>query len=1368
MSLYEPIIKDYQIQNRILTIENGIFNHFKKDLSLYYWSDEEMYIRKCVKIYGFGALPFMNGKACCSFSEISKVHDYLKNLFLQCYLSGSVVINRSTLNYSHFVLDFDMKNIKCDSYEVVNTQDYKEYIKARLFSREKAIMNNNSNIDDKSSYKTNYFVYEIIYFITHILRIDWLPIYIFGKGQTFNNGFHIEIPDLIMSYHDIALLSFACNNFIPNKTILDSPINYSVLGSQKIQDTKEKTIVIKEIESTYLPYLKFYDQQFSDAKTFSLTSLFDQFNILKPINPKAKVYGFKLFRNINSNASSDNDIYNLIYFHPSENKIVDDETIPESIHNNNNNDDNDDNNNNFLPTIISTKLMTLLENNPHNNNINNESNLLLTEKYLIGNLEFSSFLHYTNKINIYKTLLLNQNEDFVYYQDIPKTYLKYNNLLPNHSLSIKRNNLTLNVKEIPLYYTQNMMNSNVDIKSNFTNNTLKDVKVKIYYENNNNTKTNTNNNNDNIFYNFFHPFTLKHFFKLINDNEDRMRNTVYYLFSIYMLSEKIKPINSFIQKWLYNLGLKNELINFLNIFYIIKSKLNENLIHFTSNDLNWAMLCLKHLLITNNVIKIEELRKEGEGATIYQPFYNNPILLGAVKEIQIPDIVLNAIMLETTEMDSLISLCYPIIKKDIKVTKNKSGTKKNNGSKTTTNMTTTTNNNNNSIMSNNLYNQNDFLLWNNDFWNVVNMMNLKNFFLASPDLTHIAKLCLSIEEQYEKKGKPKPNYNGVLTGIINKILVYWQDMNTAPTPSYFWKMNDCYFLLGGRDLINGGLISILPLPMYHDISSSIETSLNSYEINDFIIHMETCGFIQNQLFPIMRNEIKKEYHQSQKEKNNKYLRRIIDSRNDYTNEPDLETQITMEIEKGVVFTQTLSSINHDVVNDLWGEKRKLTKLTRNEYHIQRVKDENNDELIKLVKYFIIDQMSTSYKDMRLFNVKENIVNEYVKETPKEKLTNKDDRIIAIAHSLYENLKGDPHTAILCDIEPEEITKMECRCVLTTTLFYLLQTFSYDIMALRFVLSKIITAIYYGINLHEKHLYLFLGDTNSGKTQFLKLLTSVLGNMSGIISPRTSYHGTHQDRIHDIGRKAESARLWYMDEIGNKEFNRQFFNQITGNSPLFIRTNYSQGEMIQVAPMVFIFGNNSPVFNENCPALINRLRFFTFRSEFNPCLPICFKYSKFPQLTNFEKNHHILVKGLTAILLHAMCYCNVNSPLYLYGVILELPRNIEDSTVMNSPMIRIVREMLQKCDIVEEPSGFITVKRIVHLINNLNVLKMIKVSSATDALRFLDYFYPRSELANDNIVCEDAFKELASEHTTVYQGIMERDVSYNNEKILKNK
>ena len=117
----------------------------------------------------------------------------------------------------------------------------------------------NNDLLDVKCFKTNYFIYEIIYYLTEILDLNWLPIYIMGKNGTFDKGFHIEIPDLIMSYHDIALLSASCNKFIPNERILDSPNNYSIFGCQKIIGIDSST-VIKEFEKNLFTLRHFFQQ----------------------------------------------------------------------------------------------------------------------------------------------------------------------------------------------------------------------------------------------------------------------------------------------------------------------------------------------------------------------------------------------------------------------------------------------------------------------------------------------------------------------------------------------------------------------------------------------------------------------------------------------------------------------------------------------------------------------------------------------------------------------------------------------------------------------------------------------------------------------------------------------------------------------------------------------------------------------------------------------------------------------------------------------------------------------------------------------------------------------------------------------------
>ena len=105
--------------------------------------------------------------------------------------------------------------------------------------------------------------------------------------------------------------------------------------------------------------------------------------------------------------------------------------------------------------------------------------------------------------------------------------------------------------------------------------------------------------------------------------------------------------------------------------------------------------------------------------------------------------------------------------------------------------------------------------------------------------------------------------------------------------------------------------------------------------------------------------------------------------------------------------------------------------------------------------------------------------------------------------------------------------------------------------------------------------------------------------------------------------------------------------------------------------------------------------------------------------------------------------------------------------MYSPAIKIVKEILKKCDLVEDSYGIITLKRLVYLINYLpnNIMKSIKVATATDAIRFLDQIYPKSKISNDKINCLVDFKD--KDFTLVYQGLVERDMESNDKKILRN-
>ena len=1470
-SRYQPLIKNYDINERnIVNNQRGVFVDFVNKFNLNFWEKTYMELFKGVNIFAYGCYREMKGKVCCYQYKLKDIHNYFKSLFVNKQLLGNIIIFRPTLPYQHFVLDFDLKQIEnCESTQKVNYDEYKRYVEnERKNCSERYLMNNvlnskatkkvtNFKIESEYKFNTNYFIYEIIYFLKENLGIDWLPIYILGKNGTFDRGFHIEIPDLIMSYHDIALLSHACHNFITNNKILDPIVNYSIFGCQKFESIDANLSTINEFQKTYLPYVKFYNNTFSTDSCDSFSSFddtFDNFSIIKYKNCKNEtpIYRFKILTMTANNTRDDSVLLNLLYNNSIDSNVDDDDTIPEYIKNDLNNKNNNDINS------TSDKIFSLLKDDISSSKINNNNNDKFS--FLVGNLEFPNILNYTNGLTLYKSILLDRKQDFETFENINKHSFITTAFIPADLISfinINENNIKINIKEIAVYYTARMKSIS-DTKINFSTSFVSFHNINIYnmiYDDN-------SDENDN-FQVFLYPFQMKHLLKLTFDEYDnRLCNTIFYLISIYTLSEKVKPLNGFIKQWLYDLGIKGKLKKFLNIFFILKAKMNEGLLKLDINEQNWAVLCLKHLLIRYNVLTFDEIYKSNSNnnnndcnysdiattttiannnnnniALIKSPviYQNKPIKLGAVRMVKIPDVIMFSILNNSQELNELLALYCPIIRRESRDKRSFNGSGSNGGSNSV-NSYNFGNNNNNNYNNNN----NNFLLWNinNLEWISINL-SIKNFFLISPEITQITKVIYNArekevynnndvnnkldirenesdndennddkDEHLKNKSKKKckrnninntssndqTKFNKILNENINQILIYWQDISARYIPNYFWKCNDCYFLLGGKDDRNN-LIDILPLPMYIDNDSHDTNSilLNANEIKSYVNHIMDCKFIQNQFFPLVFKELynNNDDNNKRKMKNIKSKRVKKFKNNDDDDDNDirfrelvnakriskklsLSEEINRELENGII--NTLNDIyvrddddddndDDDIISHIWSYKLMLRNMTRYQYHC-KVVDEFNEsklELVKLVKYFVIDQMCACYKDMKNAKVSQRILDKYIRGEYKN---NREQQIVDLSKSLHKVLFSNPLSAQLSDIEPHEMTKVQCTCPVAKTFLYLLQTFSYDVLGMRYFLSILVSAICYGADVHRKELLVFLGDTNCGKTRLLKIIINVLDKMAGIISSRTSSQGTQDDRTHDIGKTADTARLWYIDEVGNRKYNREFFNQLTGNSPLFIRTNYSKGGMVKLAPTVFIFGNNSPIFNENCPALIERLRFYTFMAEFSFNQPVCFKYSKFPQISNFEKNQDHLTKGMMAILLHAICFSNSGSPFYLCKTIVDVPKNIKDSTIMYSPVINIVRELIHNCDLVEDPLGLITMKRIVYLINNLpDVLKSIRVATATDAIRFLDQIYPKSKIANSEIHCDNFYKDEDQQFTLVYLGLMERNIFNNNVKII---
>ena len=97
------------------------------------------------------------------------------------------------------------------------------------------------------------------------------------------------------------------------------------------------------------------------------------------------------------------------------------------------------------------------------------------------------------------------------------------------------------------------------------------------------------------------------------------------------------------------------------------------------------------------------------------------------------------------------------------------------------------------------------------------------------------------------------------------------------------------------------------------------------------------------------------------------MRKIINSRDNFTNSRIVEEEIEMEIQKGICNHENNNNNNNnkydndddDIINHIWDYKLKLMNMMRDQYHYEMVNSNNNDnnetkELIKLVKYFVID------------------------------------------------------------------------------------------------------------------------------------------------------------------------------------------------------------------------------------------------------------------------------------------------------------------------------------------------------------------------------------------------------------------------------
>ena len=1156
----------------------------------------------------------------------------------------SVCVQRKDLIYQHVVIDVDLKGVEGGN---VNLTDfgYNAYLRVRDTTPEKYILQDSEFQIDYNTVIVENFAYEILFILRSILKIDWIDIYVMvKKNMCMRSGFHIEIPDLILPYHDVEILGSIMRRLIPNTKLLDNPCNYSIFGSEKYPNCP------------YSPKYKMNSRGEINNFEEGGDHLFDTFSITKTLHPDTPVYGFK--------------IMHRHFSIPRITNVERDESIPE---------------------IRRVRRKKIIE----QRNDNDDSSCFVN----IGYLEYNNK---KKRLSLYKRIILNPEEDFVRYKDIDTTFLNLKNIIPR-AQELEDNNLAIRAfikqKKIRI-----CLNPGRHLKKDFVNFTNKRNVPLALMRVDHHHKDHHQEDNPSP----FDPFTLKHISELSRLNA-RMRDTVYYLMVVYMLSDAslCDQTSAMMEEWF----AEHNNARFINLYWELNEKRNRGILTLKSHHQTWALLSLKILLINNDVVVDDK-------QIVEEKFKYIKTASGILK---IPDLILCLLFNEypyefhNALFYELFSLYIPILPTHI---------------------------------------------WRRDSWkdrsNNNNVKILKQITDTFPELLHIFNIIIPYVRSLHKDNTTTKTLT--LQSLVSKIEAYWSDVKSPDqVPDVFMCLPDCWYLLGCGDLIGIHPIPAYKLPAYSPVHS------DSFSIEELYNHTNSCKFLHNQLFPIMSEIAKQDEEQAANTYNiektsNQSLRKDINARTEFTDTfEDLDLQIEMEITSNLSSNQVRSS------QSCGNYKSNYSNLCRDEFCLQFAETlwrrTTTRNLAKLVKWHVLKVVCSSYRNMDavLKGGGDAILKEYAHQTDSQRRQTVGRRMEAVARAMRDSILDHPdmsHELSKDILAVEEMTPLECDCAVTEAFVYLLQTFSYDVSAIRYLFGNcILPAICYGSNLRLKQVHFFLGNTNCGKTQFLNVLLSVFGHAAGILSSHTANQGSGQDRIHDLGKWCESAKFWFMDEITKKSFNRQLINQITGNSPLFLRTNYSDGRLVKVAPSLFIFGNNKPTFNENCPALLSRCKYFIFRSQFQKGGPFSFKYCKFPQMQNSLER---VSAGILVIFLKATC-C-YDDPFYLYNVmtVVQVPRNVLDATAMYSEVVDIVHKLCQLCGVMEQPTGMILVKRFGYLITNLhnsNVLKYTKIASESDALKFISQVYVMSKL------------EIEGEYLTIFQGIAEIDVEQNDQLLL---
>ncbi|KAF7682489.1 putative helicase [Astathelohania contejeani] len=1392
-----PLIQNYipserTYQDPYLNSNTGIFSKITHQLQTFTCSVSES---MKTNLYGFGSRKEMCGKKEIDVTQLrdGTIHNLYRSFWETNTISGSHVVRLPSLNYLHFILDIDLKRYSTLESSRLSTAEYREY----LTHRQTTLLPSPSSsivVEDSTNgnlyYNTNNVIYELVYHIVEYLGLDWLPIYILGKSQTFTRGFHLEIPQLSLSYYDFVLMSNSCQQILP--TLVDITTNYSIFGSQKSPLQSSSLISNNEMDCTYLPYAFFYKNSIYDMvnlppsslQSFILSNInevFDIFNICKHHETNS-IIGFPTVIGMDEDTLA---IYNFRH------KLINFIQNKENIDNSEDDDDfkiDDEEEEDEAGKEYDMKEKELILSNTN----------YIINKIMVG--FFFIKLKKTHKLSIYKSLHLPAPSS------IHQPKQKHQQLL----FALERYSESyIYIREIPHYlifndFNQNCCDDNDDaddyskirmtacrIEKLFTTQPLRPKSI--------HGKTNNIIMGSDAFLKKLHPFSIKHIICLCKQSTQHL-HTVSYLLALLFVFKKthqnnvgtttFTDYNYFIARVVENLNDHQmdteplyEII-YLLLRYQAKEQVKEELE-------DWIILSLLNLLIVSDIVTMKEAFNLVESI--------NPHRLALVEQMNVDEldsdtyrIVPSANSSRPTKIPRII-IAFSILQ----------------------NFGTTEYNNFLAIFKPIICDKNSrqIQIWENSSMKWTNQINTA--FLV-PDIAHLSRQIIYIEnliqqqqQQAEKetslssqllllsatsssqtvppppplspsesiststcsnsttsisqiitpqpkstKKSPQPkstkkskhyhnsntNYskkNLTQTTLLNSIKSFYANIQILDIPRYFIAFPQCYIISGGSYNKNS-IFYILPLPLYKSSNQSSDTrpaAYDSKEVLKLIDHLPHCTFFMEQFNPIIKEIIHYENEQR------KYYKKL-----------------TVE------------------------ERQKNNLLNREQYHVDftdRLWHNGMNRLAQIVKYYVLRNMVISPELLNILMENVNIEKEHLdllnslivdcRRGKKLRQSSINERIHYLDIILKENIKVNGR-GIRKDNVGEPIAPT-CNCQIVEILLTLTQIFSYDAATMICFFSLIVRACH---RQNEKKITICIGESNSGKTALLNILTLTLGDLTGILSVHTAHKGL-QERTHDLGRGGKMVRMWYMDELSTtKTLNSLFLKQLSGNAPIWIRQNYMTGDTYNLATPIFLFGNNCPTFSEYDSALMQRLRFISFRARFDSEIPTSFQYSIFPQfsLMTDDRRKKRLTEGMMTLFVHANCHDKLNSPWFVSmnqtTNFIPLPINIMEATEFYSPARWIVAQIMEECHLTEKIcGGFITVYRLAILLHSFP--KALKNISMADAHKFIENIYKLSWLStNSRRLCDipDSHYMRNEPTVSIIEGICEQNPEFNDRLISR--